>query len=120
MTKSVDLTDELLASLEEAAEIVAGTKVVSRVWAPPATVDVKAIRGRAGLSQVSFARRYGFSPDAVRDWEQGRRRPEQAARTPLMMIDARAEADHRRRDREVPAGPEHQPRPDPRVPEVSG
>lgn len=92
MTKSVDLTSELLASLEEAAEIVAGTKVASRVWAPPASVDVKAIRGRAGLSQVAFARRYGFSPDAVRDWEQGRRRPEQAARTLLMMIDKEPEA----------------------------
>lgn len=92
MTKSVDLTDELLASLEEAAEIVAGTKVASRVWVPPASVDVKAIRGRAGLSQVAFARRYGFSPDAVRDWEQGRRRPEQAARTLLMMIDKEPEA----------------------------
>ena len=92
MTKGADLTNELLSSLEEAAEIVAGAKVASRVWAPPAAVDVKAIRGRAGLSQVAFARRYGFSPDAVRDWEQGRRRPEQAARTLLMMIDKEPEA----------------------------
>ena len=70
----------------------ASTKVASRVWAPPTSVDVKAIRGRTGLSQVSFARRYGFSPDAVRDWEQGRRRPEQAARTLLMVIDKEPEA----------------------------
>lgn len=92
MTERVDLTDELLASLEEAAEIVAGTKVASRVWTPPASVDVKVIRGRTGLSQVAFARRFGFSPDAVRDWEQGRRRPEQAARTLLLVIDKEPEA----------------------------
>lgn len=92
MTSRVDVTNELLASLEEAAEIVAGTKPASRVWAPPASVDVKAIRNRTGLSQVAFARRFGFSPDAVRDWEQGRRRPEQAARTLLLVIDREPEA----------------------------
>lgn len=92
MTKRVELTDELLASLEEAAEIVAGTRAASRVWAPPANVDVKTIRARTKLSQVAFARRYGFSPDAVRDWEQGRRRPEQAARTLLLVIDKEPEA----------------------------
>lgn len=92
MTKRVDLSNELLASLEEGVEILAGTQPPARFWAPPATVDVKAIRGRRGLSQVAFARHYGFSPDAVRDWEQGRRRPEQAARTLLLMIDKEPEA----------------------------
>ena len=87
MTKRTDISDELLASLEEGAEILAGTRPAARLWNPPARVDVKAIRGRRGLSQVAFARRYGFSPDAVRDWEQGRRQPEQAARTLLLIID---------------------------------
>lgn len=92
MTKRVDLSSELLASLEEGAEILAGARPAARFWTPPATVDVKAIRGRTGLSQVAFARRFGFSPDAVRDWEQGRRRPEQAARTLLLVIDKEPEA----------------------------
>ena len=92
MTKRVDLSNGLLASLEEGAEILTGTRPAARLWTPPATVDVKAIRGRTGLSQVAFARRYGFSPDAVRDWEQGRRRPEQAARTLLLVIDKEPEA----------------------------
>lgn len=92
MTKRVDLSNELLASLEEGMEILTGTRTPARLWMPPATVDVKAIRARRGLSQVAFARRYGFSPDSVRDWEQGRRRPEQAARTLLMVIDKEPEA----------------------------
>jgi putative transcriptional regulator len=52
----------------------------------PATVDVKAIRQKIGLSQEAFARRFGFTPAAVRDWEQQRRQPEQAARVLLMVI----------------------------------
>ena len=41
----------------------------------PRAIDVKAIRRRAGLTQPAFAASYGFSVAAVRDWEQGRRRP---------------------------------------------
>jgi putative transcriptional regulator len=46
----------------------------------PEEIDVRAIRNRQGLSQQAFARRYGFSAAAIRDWEQHRRQPEQAAR----------------------------------------
>ena len=52
----------------------------------PENVDVKAIRTRLGLSQEAFALRFGFSPAAVRDWEQHRRQPEQAARVLLLVI----------------------------------
>ncbi len=93
MTKRVDVSNELLASLGEGGEILAGTRPATRFWTPLAVVDMKAIRGRTGLSQVAFARRFTFSSEAVRDWEQGRRWPEQAARTLLMMmIDKEPEA----------------------------
>jgi putative transcriptional regulator len=39
------------------------------------------------MTQEAFARRFGFSVAAVRDWEQGRRHPEQAARILLLVID---------------------------------
>jgi putative transcriptional regulator len=42
----------------------------------PEQVDVRAIRERVRLSQEGFALRFGFSAAAVRDWEQGRRRPD--------------------------------------------
>ncbi len=82
----VDVTDKLMASLDEAAEIVAGSREPSRVWHPPASVDVRAIREGLGLSQAAFARRFGFSLGAVREWEQGRRQPEAAARVLLLVI----------------------------------
>ena len=52
----------------------------------PPQVDVLAIRQRLKLSQAEFARRFGFSPRAVQDWEQGRRKPETAARAYLIVI----------------------------------
>lgn len=52
----------------------------------PETVDVKAIRRHLGLSQARFAAAYGFTLDAVRNWEQGRRQPDTAARAFLLVI----------------------------------
>ena len=86
MVKHVDVTDELMESLQQAADMVTGTLAPGRVWNPPATVDVRAIRDRTGLSQTGFARRFGFSAGTVREWEQGRRQPEAAARVLLLVI----------------------------------
>lgn len=90
MPKRVDVTNELMESLQQAVGMVAGNLEPGRVWRP-ATVDVRAIRTRTGLSQMSFARRFGFSVSAVREWEQGRRQPEAAARVLLLVIASRPE-----------------------------
>ena len=58
----------------------------------PAHVDVKATRKRLGLSQARFAAEFGFALDAVRNWEQGRRQPDAAARAFLMVIDREPDA----------------------------
>jgi len=58
----------------------------------PDTIDVKKIRNRLGLSQEAFATTYGFALSAVRDWEQGRRRPERSARILLKIVQADPEA----------------------------
>lgn len=58
----------------------------------PEQVDVKAIRRRLGLSQRRFAERFGFKFDAAQDWEQGRQRPEGAARAFLRVIEREPEA----------------------------
>jgi putative transcriptional regulator len=52
----------------------------------PPQVDVIAIRKRLALSQAEFASRFGFSTRAAQDWEQGRRKPESAARAYLLVI----------------------------------
>ncbi len=85
-TKRVDVTDELLASLREAKDIVAGKRAPARVHLPPGAMNVRAIRKKVGLSQAAFAARFGFALASVRDWEQGRRRPTLAARTLLRVI----------------------------------
>ena len=77
----------ILASVREARAFARGETREGFVVHVPQAVDVKAIRGKLGLSQEEFASRYGFSVAAVRDWEQGRRQPEQAARVLLMVID---------------------------------
>ena len=87
MAEKVNISDELLASMEQAVGIAEGAVKPGRVWTPP-EINVADIRKRTGLSQV----RYGFSAAAVRDWEQKRRTPEKAARTLLMLIDREPQA----------------------------
>ncbi len=53
----------------------------------PEHVDVQAIRAKLKLSQAEFAERFGFTPSAVRQWEQGRRNPHGPARVLLTIID---------------------------------
>ncbi len=65
----------------------------------PQAIDVAAIRDKLGrrvsawpLSQEAFAARFGFSVAAVRDWEQGRRKPSLPARVLLLTIASNAAA----------------------------
>src|SRR6266849_733888 len=53
----------------------------------PHEVDVKAIRNRLGMTQARFSDTFGFSLDAIKHWEGGRRTPEAPARTLLTVID---------------------------------
>jgi putative transcriptional regulator len=53
----------------------------------PSDVDVKRVRIKLGLSQDVFAQRYGLTAVRVHDWEQGRSKPDSAARAYLMVID---------------------------------
>jgi putative transcriptional regulator len=76
----------ILQSVGRARAYARGETTEGFVAHVPADVDVKAIRTGLGLSQEAFALRFGFSLAAVRDWEQGRRQPEQAARVLLLVI----------------------------------
>jgi putative transcriptional regulator len=50
------------------------------------TPQVKIIRRALGLSQEDFAARYRIPIGTLRDWEQGRAAPDQAARAYLTVI----------------------------------
>jgi putative transcriptional regulator len=52
----------------------------------PRRVEVKTIRKRLGMTQAEFANTFGFTVHAVRNWEQGKRTPEGAARVLLAVI----------------------------------
>jgi putative transcriptional regulator len=54
--------------------------------------DVRKIRENLKLSQNEFAARFGFSPAVLRNWEQGRNRPDGAARVLLAVIARHPEA----------------------------
>ena len=81
-----DFGRDLIASMQEAAAILRGEKDAARVHLPPGDIDVRAIRERLGLARPAFAQRFGLALAAVRDWEQGLRRPDPAARVLLLVI----------------------------------
>lgn len=84
---------KVMAGLESARGYLDGTADKRRYRVHvPAKIDVRKIRTRLGLSQESFAATYGFAVSAVRDWEQGRRRPERSARILLKIVEKEPEA----------------------------
>ncbi len=83
--------DNLVESVRQAGRIRRGEAKPSRV-AEFAPVDVKAVRLRLGKSQPEFARMIGVSVATLRNWEQGRRRPEGPARALLTVAAANPEA----------------------------
>ena len=79
---------ELIASMEEALAIVQGKVKPARVttFKPSIALDVGVIRIATGLSRAEFARKYDLNVRALQDWEQGRRKPDRAARAYLKVI----------------------------------
>jgi putative transcriptional regulator len=79
------LFDDLMQGLNEVEAFLAGETDGRRVHIP-ADMDVKAIRSKLKMTQARFADTFGFSLDAVKHWEGGRRMPEASARAFLTVI----------------------------------
>ena len=77
--------EKIKAGLEDAIAFAEGDASRGRIHVP-AEIDVRAIRRTLKLSQAEFAASYGFGLHRLRDWEQGRSRPDSAARAYLMVI----------------------------------
>lgn len=60
--------------------------VAAHKIAVPHSVDVRSIRNELGLSQTDFALRFGLEIDTVKNWEQGRNKPDRAALLLLHVI----------------------------------
>lgn len=91
MTKQA--IDSIMAGLEGALAYAKGDRRrgMAHVARVPA-VDVRKERRKLGMSQDRFAASFGVSVATVRNWEQGRRRPEGAARVLLRVIERAPEA----------------------------
>lgn len=73
---------KLTESVKQAGKIRRKERKPSRTFEfEPA--DIKAIRDKLGKSQAEFALMIGVSVSTLRNWEQGRRRPEGPARALL-------------------------------------
>jgi len=86
-----ELFEDLLESIQQGGAILRGEKKPSREFNFD-NPDVKAIRQQYGLTQSKFAELLGISIATLRNWEQGRRRPEGPARILLSVAAKHPEA----------------------------
>ena len=78
--------EQMMDGLSDVEAFLAGKQEGFKTHVPQ-DVDVKAIRTRLGMTQAKFSGVFGFSLDAIKHWEGGRRTPEAPARTLLTVID---------------------------------
>ena len=78
--------EQMMNGLNDVEAFLAGEQKGFKAHVPQ-EVDVKAIRNRLGMTQARFSNTFGFSLDAIKHWEGGRRTPEAPARTLLTVID---------------------------------
>jgi putative transcriptional regulator len=89
--------EELLASIEEMKEILAGRLAPARVTTAKELeayweLNAADVRARWGMSQRKFAQLLGISVDTLQNWEQGRRTPDGPARVLLRVAEKHPEA----------------------------
>lgn len=77
--------DELMTSIEQGGSILKGKKMPSRKFKIE-DPDVPEIRRHLGLTQQKFAMLLGISLATLRNWEQGRRKPDGPARILLCIV----------------------------------
>ena len=87
------LGKRLLQAAEEARAFARGEADPSTYKVHvPAEIAVKAIRQKLGMTQAEFSARYGFPLGTLRDWEQGKGKPDTSARVLLLVISKEPQA----------------------------
>src|SRR5438105_14518643 len=82
----------ILSSVRKARAFARGETDKGFIVHVPDEVNVRAIRRRLALTRVEFANRFGFSPDAVKEWDTVRRMPDRSARVLLKIVEHEPEA----------------------------
>lgn len=85
-----DMFEELLESVRQGGAILRGEMEPARTFR--LDDDVKQLRERMQLSQPRFAAMLGISVGTLRNWEQGRRKPDGPARALLRVAAVHPEA----------------------------
>ena len=91
--KSQTVGESIIQGLHEAIARTKGENDnvrVTLVHVPE--LDVRKVRLKMKLSQAQFATRFGFPPATLRNWEQGRSRPDASTRVLLAVIAKHPEA----------------------------
>jgi putative transcriptional regulator len=83
--------ESIKAGLTEAIAHAKGRPVKARIHTP-ATIDVKAIRAKVGMTQTEFASAFGISVGTLRHWERGDRQPHGPARVLLQVVSRQPKA----------------------------
>jgi putative transcriptional regulator len=88
-----DLGSALEESLREVAAWRRGEVALDIVEVDPMPVErIRAIRRKVARSAKAFERRFGIPASTLQNWEQGRRKPDPAARLLLKVIEQDPEA----------------------------
>jgi putative transcriptional regulator len=86
-----EMFNELLESVRQGKDILKGERSASRRFYVN-EINVPQLRSRFELTQNKFAKLLGISVSTLRNWEQGRRKPQGAARVLLQIADLHPEA----------------------------
>jgi putative transcriptional regulator len=81
----------LIESVKQAGKIRRGEMRASRRFEFK-PIDIKRVRRKLGMSQSEFAMIMGVPLPTLRNWEQGRRKPEGPARALLKVVSKDPEA----------------------------
>lgn len=85
--------ESIIQGLKEAIAWTRGDDTNARVTLVQIPeIDVRKVRTNMGLSQSEFATKFGLPPATLRNWEQGRSRPDAPTRVLLAVIAKHPEA----------------------------
>lgn len=87
LKKRPSVGPRMIEGLEQAISWTQGANDRARVTLVQVPdVDVRRVRQGMGLSQIQFATKFGLPPATLRNWEQGRARPDAPTRVLLAVI----------------------------------
>lgn len=77
---------EIISGLKDILADIRGQRRFSGRTHIVDVAGIKSLRKKLNVSQLEFARRYGFNRRTLQEWEQGRAAPDQSHRAYLRVI----------------------------------